>query len=92
MAGCGSAAGDWRMSDPFCALPALAACPATWSMCQRTRSCWYNVTSTTSAQAAAWRANAAAALVVTRPGPAVSPSRTELDAFLAADGRFRPTP
>ena len=42
--------------------------------------------------AAARRANAAAALVVTRPGPAVSPSRAELDAFLATDGRFRPTP
>jgi len=39
--------------------------------------------------AAARRANAAAALVVTRPGPAVSPSRAELDAFLA---RFGPTP
>jgi len=45
-----------------------------------------------SPSAAARRANAAAALVVTRPGPAVSPSRAELDAFLAADGRFRPTP
>src|SRR6516225_6138732 len=42
--------------------------------------------------AAARRANAAAALVVTRPGPAVSPSRAELDAFLAADVRFPPTP
>jgi len=42
--------------------------------------------------AAARRANAAAALVVTRPGPAVSPSRAELDAFLAAGGRFPPTP
>jgi sugar/nucleoside kinase (ribokinase family) len=42
--------------------------------------------------AAARRANAAAALVVTRPGPAVSPSRAELDALLAADGRGRPTP
>ena len=39
-------------------------------------------------KAAASRANAAAALVVTRPGPAVSPSRAELDAFLAADGRI----
>jgi sugar/nucleoside kinase (ribokinase family) len=49
--------------------------------------------------AAARRANAAAALAVTRPGPATSPSRAELDAFLAeldvflvADGRLRPTP
>jgi sugar/nucleoside kinase (ribokinase family) len=49
--------------------------------------------------AAARRANAAAALVVTRPGPAVSPSRAELDAFLAeldafpaADGRGGLTP
>ena len=42
--------------------------------------------------AAARRANAAAALAVTRPGPAVSPSRAELDAFLAADVRFPPTP
>jgi sugar/nucleoside kinase (ribokinase family) len=42
--------------------------------------------------AAARRANAAAALVVTRAGPAVSPSRAELDAFLAADARFPPTP
>ena len=33
--------------------------------------------------AAASRANAAAALAVTRAGPAVSPSRAELDAFLA---------
>src|SRR5260370_5232275 len=33
--------------------------------------------------AAAHRANAAAALTVTRAGPAVSPSRAELDAFLA---------
>jgi sugar/nucleoside kinase (ribokinase family) len=43
-------------------------------------------------EAAASRANAAAALVVTRPGPAVSPSRAELDAFVATDGRIRPTP
>ena len=42
--------------------------------------------------AAASRANAAAALTVTRAGPAVSPSRAELDAFLATEGRSRPTP
>ena len=51
--------------------------------------------------AAANRANAAAALAVTRAGPAVSPSRAELDAFLAAPGlrldaeqrgRSRPAP
>jgi sugar/nucleoside kinase (ribokinase family) len=42
--------------------------------------------------AAASRANAAAALAVTRAGPAVSPSRAELDAFLATEGRSRPTP
>jgi sugar/nucleoside kinase (ribokinase family) len=36
--------------------------------------------------AAARRANAAAALAVTRAGPAVSPSRAELDAFLADAG------
>jgi sugar/nucleoside kinase (ribokinase family) len=42
--------------------------------------------------AAASRANAAAALAVTRAGPAVSPSRAELEAFLAAEGRSRPTP
>lgn len=42
--------------------------------------------------AAASRANAAAAMVVTRPGPAVAPSRAELDEFLAPDGRVRPTP
>ena len=49
--------------------------------------------------AAAGRANAAAALAVTRAGPAESPSRAELDAFLskldafpAADGRSRSTP
>jgi len=42
--------------------------------------------------AAASRANAAAALAVTRAGPAMSPARPELDAFLAADGRSRPTP
>lgn len=36
--------------------------------------------------AAASRANAAAALAVTRAGPAESPSRAELDAFLAASG------
>jgi sugar/nucleoside kinase (ribokinase family) len=41
--------------------------------------------------AAASRANAAAALVVTRPGAAVAPSRAELDAFLAADGGVPPT-
>jgi sugar/nucleoside kinase (ribokinase family) len=50
---------------------------------------------------AARRANAAAALAVTRAGPAVSPSRAELDAFLAAEaadaadaagGRFPATP
>ena len=35
---------------------------------------------------AAWRANAAAALSVTRSGPAVSPSLAELDQFLAARG------
>jgi sugar/nucleoside kinase (ribokinase family) len=40
--------------------------------------------------AAASRANAAAALAVTRPGPATSPSRAELDAFLAADGWATP--
>ena len=45
-----------------------------------------------SPSAAASRANAAAALAVTRAGPAVSPSRAELDAFLAAGGRSRPTP
>jgi len=38
--------------------------------------------------AAARRANAAAALVVTRRGPAVSPSRAELDAFLAERDAF----
>ena len=43
-------------------------------------------------EAAASRANAAAALAVTRAGSAVSPSRAELDAFLAAEGRSRPTP
>ena len=43
------------------------------------------------AGAAASRANAAAALVVTRPGPAVAPSRAELDAFLAAGGGVQPT-
>jgi sugar/nucleoside kinase (ribokinase family) len=32
---------------------------------------------------AARRANAAAALAVTRPGPATSPARAELDAWLA---------
>jgi sugar/nucleoside kinase (ribokinase family) len=36
---------------------------------------------------AAWRANAAAALTVTRSGPAVSPSLAELDEFLASRGR-----
>jgi sugar/nucleoside kinase (ribokinase family) len=41
--------------------------------------------------AAVSRANAAAALAVTRAGPAESPSRAELDAFLAG-GRSRPTP
>ncbi len=40
---------------------------------------------------AAGRANAAAALAVTRTGPAVSPTLAELDQFLAATGRFRPT-
>jgi sugar/nucleoside kinase (ribokinase family) len=35
---------------------------------------------------AARRANAAAALTVTRAGPATSPTRAELDLFLAADG------
>jgi sugar/nucleoside kinase (ribokinase family) len=42
--------------------------------------------------AAARRANAAAALAVTRAGPAMSPTRAELDAFLAAGSRFPPTP
>jgi sugar/nucleoside kinase (ribokinase family) len=42
--------------------------------------------------AAARRANAAAALAVTRAGPAVSPSRAELDAFLVAAARFPATP
>jgi len=44
--------------------------------------------------AAASRANAAAALTVTRLGPASSPSRAELDAFLAEGGagRLRSTP
>jgi sugar/nucleoside kinase (ribokinase family) len=41
---------------------------------------------------AASRANAAAAMAVTRAGPAESPSRAELDAFLAAGGRFPATP
>ena len=45
-----------------------------------------------SPSAAASRANAAAALAVTRAGPAVAPSRAELDAFLAAGGRSRPAP
>jgi sugar/nucleoside kinase (ribokinase family) len=35
---------------------------------------------------AARRANAAAALTVTRAGPATSPTRAELDLFLAAGG------
>jgi sugar/nucleoside kinase (ribokinase family) len=39
---------------------------------------------------AARRANAAAALAVTRPGAAVSPSRAELDAFLAAGAGLLP--
>jgi sugar/nucleoside kinase (ribokinase family) len=39
--------------------------------------------------AAASRANAAAALAVTRTGPAVSPSRAELDRFMAADRQPR---
>ena len=39
--------------------------------------------------AAARRANAAAALSVTRPGPAVSPSRAELDEFLAGISALR---
>jgi len=39
---------------------------------------------------AARRANAAAALAVTRPGAAVSPSRGELDQFLAAGSAVRP--
>jgi sugar/nucleoside kinase (ribokinase family) len=44
--------------------------------------------------AAASRANAAAAMTVARPGPASSPSRAELDAFLAegAPGGFGSTP
>ena len=40
---------------------------------------------------AARRANAAAALTVTRSGPAVSPSLAELERFMAAGGSFRPT-
>jgi sugar/nucleoside kinase (ribokinase family) len=36
---------------------------------------------------AATRANAAAALAVTRPGPATAPTRRELDAFLDPSGR-----
>jgi len=39
-----------------------------------------------SPQDAARRANAAAALAVTRPGPATSPTRPELDAWLAQNG------
>jgi len=42
--------------------------------------------------AAASRANAAAALTVTRAGPATSPTRAELDLFLAAGGPLRATP
>jgi len=41
---------------------------------------------------AARRANAAAALTVTRAGPAVSPSQAELDQFLGGGGPFWPTP
>jgi sugar/nucleoside kinase (ribokinase family) len=41
---------------------------------------------------AASRANAAAALTVTRSGPATSPSRAELELFLAARERLRPMP
>jgi sugar/nucleoside kinase (ribokinase family) len=41
---------------------------------------------------AAARANAAAALAVTRAGPAESPTRAELDAFLAASEPVPPTP
>ena len=40
--------------------------------------------------AAARRANAAAALTVTRAGPATSPSRAELDRFLAQGARPAP--
>jgi sugar/nucleoside kinase (ribokinase family) len=36
---------------------------------------------------AARRANTAAALAVTRPGPATSPSRSDLDAWLAVQAR-----
>jgi sugar/nucleoside kinase (ribokinase family) len=42
--------------------------------------------------AAARRANAAAALTVTHAGPATSPTRAELDLFLAAAGPLRATP
>jgi sugar/nucleoside kinase (ribokinase family) len=45
-----------------------------------------------SAADAAFRANAAAALAVTRAGPAVSPSLAELDQFLGTGRRLRPTP
>jgi sugar/nucleoside kinase (ribokinase family) len=47
---------------------------------------------TLSPAAAASRANAAAALTVTRAGPATSPTRAELDLFLAAGGPLRATP
>ena len=40
---------------------------------------------------AARRANAAAALAVTRPGPATSPDRAELDAWLARPSNTRPS-
>lgn len=40
-------------------------------------------------EAAVWRANAAAALSVTRAGPATAPGRVELDQFLAATERHQ---
>jgi sugar/nucleoside kinase (ribokinase family) len=45
-----------------------------------------------SPSAAAGRANAAAALAVTRSGPAVSPSRAELDLFMVAERHPGSTP
>ena len=45
--------------------------------------CWPNGRSAPDWESAATRANAAAAITVTRKGPATAPTRAEVDEFLA---------
>lgn len=73
--------------------PAVAAIDSTGAGDTHTGVLAASLASGLAPAAAVRRANAAAAISVTRPGPATSPGREELDHFLAADAdRFPETP